>query len=166
MFDALLQPHCSLGPKGFYLLICVIATLSFTIGIFFAINGAWPILGFFGLDVLAVYVALRLSYRNGNLKERVTLMPNELTVLRTQPKGNISRWEFNPYWVRVHVFENRFGNGYVALCSHGKEVRLGTFLTSSERVDFARSLEAAIQETLKTSIAAQPIQKPSTSFIP
>ena len=41
--------------------------------------GAWPVMGFFGLDVLLVYCAFKLNYRAGRLCEIVELTPAQLT---------------------------------------------------------------------------------------
>ena len=39
--------------------------LSFVSGMIFVLLGAWPVFGFFGLDVLLVYLAFRANYRAG-----------------------------------------------------------------------------------------------------
>lgn len=64
-FRAVLTPHRSLSPRGFLILMSVLATVSFATGLLFASIGAWPVLGFFGLDVGIIYLAFRLNYRAG-----------------------------------------------------------------------------------------------------
>ena len=64
-FRVVLTPHRSLGPKGFLALMLAFGAISFATGIVFYIAGAWPVVGFLGLDVLLVYVAFRLNYRSG-----------------------------------------------------------------------------------------------------
>ena len=63
LFSALLTPHRSLSPTGFLLFMVVLGGISFTTGIMFLLAGAWPVFGFFGLDVIAVYIAFRANYR-------------------------------------------------------------------------------------------------------
>ena len=63
VFRALLTPHRSLSPKGFALLMAVLFCVSLASGLFFLSLGAWPVVGFFGLDVLLLYGAFRLNYR-------------------------------------------------------------------------------------------------------
>jgi uncharacterized membrane protein len=46
-----------------------LGAISFITGVLFLAAGAWPVLGFFGLDVLLVYIAFRLNYRSGRLYE-------------------------------------------------------------------------------------------------
>ena len=64
-FRALLTPHRSLGPTGFLVLMAALAGISFVTGLVFYLAGAWPVMGFFGLDVALVYLAFRLNYRSG-----------------------------------------------------------------------------------------------------
>ena len=37
--------------------------------------GAWPVIGFFGLDVALIYLAFKLNYRSGRLYETIELTP-------------------------------------------------------------------------------------------
>jgi len=97
LFDAVLTPHRSLSPRGFWLLMGCIVAVSFTGGLVFLIAGAWPIFGFFGLDVALIYWAFRASYRSGRLRERLRLTRDELTVERIDPRGKLRRWTFQPY---------------------------------------------------------------------
>ncbi len=66
LFDAVLQPNTSLKPRGFLLLMIAIATVSGVAGIAFMLVGAWPVLGFFGLDLALIYFAFKANYRWAN----------------------------------------------------------------------------------------------------
>ncbi|HEU4987209.1 MAG TPA: DUF2244 domain-containing protein, partial [Rhizobiaceae bacterium] len=68
-FRALLMPHRSLGRTGFAILIGALLFGWIVTGAFFLSVGAWPVFGFLGLDVLAIYVAFRLNYRAGRVRE-------------------------------------------------------------------------------------------------
>ena len=59
LFSATITPHRSLGRKGFIIVMCAIGGISFIAGLVFLIAGAWPVMGFFGLDVLLVYWAFQ-----------------------------------------------------------------------------------------------------------
>src|SRR5690348_16343440 len=84
-FRAILHPHRSLEPKGFLILMLAIGGVSFLMGMAFLIMGAWPVLGFFGLDVLLIYVAFRLNYRAARAYEVVELTPHTLTLEKVSP---------------------------------------------------------------------------------
>ncbi|MDF3155285.1 DUF2244 domain-containing protein [Mesorhizobium sp. XAP10] len=61
-FQALLTPHRSLGRTGFFVLMGALLFGWLVTGAFFLSRGAWPVFGFFGLDVAAVYIAFRINY--------------------------------------------------------------------------------------------------------
>ncbi len=145
-FRAVLRPHRSLGPTGFLVLMSIISAVSFTTGAVFYFMGAWPVLGFFGLDVLIIYIAFRLNYRAGRLHETVELNSSDLTVTRFHPSGRTERFVLNPYWVRVRLAEGRDGRTDLRLHLHGKELSFGRFLTDDERRDFAKALTGALIE--------------------
>ena len=108
-FRAVLTPYRSLGATGFLILMSAIGLVSFVMGVAFLLLGAWPVMGFFGLDALLIYVAFRLNYRSGRVFETVELTPDLLTLTRVEPSGARARFEFNPYWVRVLLSERRTG---------------------------------------------------------
>ncbi len=61
LFSALLTPHRSLGPRGFMVLMSAVCLVSFGTGLLFYMIGAWPVMGFMGLDVALIYVAFKLE---------------------------------------------------------------------------------------------------------
>jgi uncharacterized membrane protein len=81
-FDAEIRPNRSLPNPGFYALMAAVAVISFSAGIAFMMIGAWPVLGFFGLDVLLVWLAFKLSYRDGRRREIIQITAEEIRVAR------------------------------------------------------------------------------------
>jgi uncharacterized membrane protein len=145
-FRAVLMPHRSLGPTGFIVLMAALAGVSFATGIAFLLIGAWPVLGFFGLDVALVYVAFKLNYRSGRLYETVELTPARLTWTRVHPSGRREQFDCNPYWARVALRVRPDGRNDLRLVSQGRELSFGRFLTDDERRDFATALTGALVE--------------------
>jgi uncharacterized membrane protein len=143
-FHAVLTPYRSLGPGGFLVLMIALGAASFVTGMVFLIAGAWPVMGFFGLDVLLVYVAFRLNYRSGRLYETVDVTPARLTLTRVHPSGRQERFDCNPYWARVDLREWPDGRTALSILSHGRELVFGRFLTDEERRDLADSLRTAL----------------------
>jgi uncharacterized membrane protein len=143
-FSAVLVPHRSLGRKGFVILMSIISGLSFLTGVGFYLLGAWPVLGFFGLDVLLIYGAFRLNYRAARLYETVELTDRELRVTRIYPSGKADSWVFNPYWVRLELEENETTANRLSLRSHGRVLRFASFLSNDEKRDFAHALDSAL----------------------
>jgi uncharacterized membrane protein len=143
-FRAVLTPHRSLGPTGFVVLMVALAGISFATGIAFLLIGAWPVLGFFGLDVALVYVAFKLNYRSGRLYETVELTHAKLTWTRVHPSGRREQFDCNPYWARVNLREWPDGRTDLRLIAQGKELVFGRFLTDDERRQFASALRGAL----------------------
>ena len=98
-FEEILFPRRSLGPKGFRILMGMIFIISLVIGVMFYSLGAWPVSGFFGLDVLLIYWAFKLHYEHGKAAEIIRLSNETLTITRIDHKGQREDWQFNPYWV-------------------------------------------------------------------
>jgi uncharacterized membrane protein len=145
VFDAVLYPHRSLGRSGFRLLLFVLAAVSTLICVPFYLVGAWPVVGFFGLDVLLVSLFFRLNYRAARLEERVLLTNVTLFVSRIDPRGRRRDWSFNPLWVRLRRDEHaELGLTRLALVERNDEVEIAGFLGAAERTDFANALAQAL----------------------
>ena len=138
-----LHPHRSLPPRGFAVLMAVLGAASFMACTICVLVGAWPVIGFFGLDVALVYVAFRASYRSARQHECVRLTETSLMVERVSIRGERRRWSFEPYWLRVIIEERGDGNA-LTLASHGRALALGSFLAPTERRSFAAALQAAL----------------------
>ena len=144
LFDAFLHPSRSLSRRGFGLFMGLLVVLSLSIGGVFLANGAWPIFGFYGLEILIIYIALRRSYRDGLIYEKVRLTDETLTVEKGDLRGRRESWRFQPYWVRVSMDDPPHHESQVVLTSHGQSLILGAFLSPEERLDFAKALRTAL----------------------
>lgn len=150
LFEATLYPHRSLPVPGFWILLACVAAVSFTLGLVFAAAGAWPILGFFGLDVLLFFLAFRMNYRAGRLFEHVQLFQNEIRVRRVHPNGRVQEWQMQPNWMQITAIPSsealKAPIPEVRLRSHGKSIGIGRFLTDDERASFAEALKSALED--------------------
>src|SRR5215470_11365410 len=147
IFSALLTPHRSLGPTGFLIFMACLGGLSFVSGIVFVSIGAWPVFGFFGLDVLLVYFAFRANYRSARAYEEVTVTASELTVRKINHRGGVRQWTLNPLWVRLErIVHEEFGVQRLFLVSHGRRLAIAGFLSPAEKASFARALNNALGE--------------------
>jgi uncharacterized membrane protein len=146
LFSALLTPHRSLNRTGFLVLMSFLSAVSFAAGIAFWIMGAWPVLGFFGLDLLMIYWAFRINFRRANATEEITVTPSQLRVRRVSHRGHVVEWVLNPLWVRLdQKSDAEFGIERLYLVSRGRRVSIGSFLGPDEKASFARALMGALQ---------------------
>ena len=146
-FRVVLYPHRSLGPTGFLIIMSTVGGVSFVTGMVFLMMGAWPVMGFFGLDAALIYGAFKLNYRSGRLYETVELTRETLTVTRVHPSGDRESFDFNPYWVRVRLTEGPQGRNDLRLTSHGREFAFGRFLTDDERREVSEVLAGALAQS-------------------
>jgi uncharacterized membrane protein len=146
LFSALLTPHRSLSRTGFLVLMAFLSIVSFAAGFAFLLMGAWPVLGFFGLDVLVVYWAFRINFRHAKASEEITITASELRVRRVSHRGHVVEWVFNPLWVRLDQKTHaEFGIEKLYLVSRGRRVSVASFLGADEKASFAKALSAALQ---------------------
>jgi len=145
LFSALLTPHRSLSRTGFVLVMTFLSVISFATGIAFLIMGAWPVFGFLGLDVLAIYIAFKINFGRARAREEIKVTLSELRVRRVSHRGHVVEWVLNPLWVRLdEVIHAEFGTERIYLISRGRRVSVGSFLGAEEKASFAKALRAGL----------------------
>ena len=144
-FHAVLTPHRSLGPNGFLFVMALVGAVCFVGGAAFMAMGAWPVVGFFGLDVVIVWAAFRANYRAARAYEEIRLGDGTLLIRRVTARGQASEIRLDPYWARL-VVDRVEDEGVVglALTSHGQRHDIGAFLDPDARESFAKALGAAL----------------------
>ncbi len=145
VLDLVLYPHRSLSPQGFLVLMGVVAALSFTIGLIFFLAGAWPIVGFLGLDVAVVYLAFRLNYRAARAHETIRLSGNELEVVKIDSRGRKRRYVLPSAWLRVDLETRPRRAGRLTLRSRGRGLEVGAFLGQDEKDGLAQVLRDGLR---------------------
>jgi uncharacterized membrane protein len=145
LFSALLTPHRSLNRTGFLVVMAFLSIVSFAAGVGFWLMGAWPVFGFFGLDVLAVYWAFRVNFRDAKASEEISITPSELRVRRVSHRGQVVEFVLNPLWVRLdQQTHEEYGVEKLYLVSRGRHIAIGSFLGPDEKASFAKALTAAL----------------------
>lgn len=147
LFAALLTPHRSLGTKGIRIVVAVYLGFALIPGVYFYISGAWPIVGFLGLDAVLLWWALSASRKSGDAFEEVTLWPDSLEVRHVTAKGRENMHAFNPFWVRFQVdkdYEHRVTR--LALRNREEELEIGAFLNPDDKASFATIFGQALSK--------------------
>ena len=143
-YQRVLLPHRSLPRRGFHILMLLLGIVSLALGIGFAALGAWPVFGFFGLDVALLYLAFRLSYRSARQREILRLAGGDFTVERIDIYGGRRLWRFQPFWLRVVLDERPDNSNRLLLASHGRTLAIADFLGAPMRRELAESLRSAL----------------------
>ncbi len=147
LFSAVITPHRSLSGYGFLVLMIAVSVVSFAAGMVFLLMGAWPVFGFFGLDVLLIYWAFRINYRAALAYEEVMVTGCELRVRKVSQHGKAAEWSFNPLWVRLERdVHPEFGIEGLSLVSRSRRLPIAACLSPPEKETFADALAAALGE--------------------
>lgn len=149
-FEVLLTPHRSLGRTGFSILMGALIFGWAVTGAIFLAHGAWPVFGFFGLDVIGVYVAFRINYRAARAREEISVSRTRLDIRKTAPSGRFEDHRFNPFWTRFSIARHaEIGITRMAVEAQGRSVSIGSFLDPGSRESFATAFSRALA-TAKT----------------
>jgi uncharacterized membrane protein len=162
IFDALLTPQRSLSPRGFVIFMAAVCAASFVAGLMSVLAGAWPVVGFLGLDLVLIYIAFRINYRHARLYETLELTPRNLTVQQVDHRGRASSWRFQSTWLQVLLDDPPAHDSQLTLRSHGRKLVIGAFLTPGERLDLAKALRRALARARCAPRPAQDQARPST----
>jgi uncharacterized membrane protein len=156
-FERVLEPHRSLESRNFRLLMTLLGVVSLAVGIGFLSIGAWPVIGFFGLDVALVYLAFRLNYRNARQSETLRLAGDAFTVERVSVRGEHRSWRFPAFWVRVILEEQANTSNRLLVASHGRSLVIGAFVPPTMRRELAATIRDALarwRSSLNPAVAA------------
>ena len=127
--------------------LCFVALVGVLVSIPFYLLGAWPVVGFFGLDVLALYLAFHVCNARAREYEELNLTRLELLYRRISHRGTGREWRFNPFWVRLQKeVHEEFGTQRIQLVEGRRSVVIGGFLGAEEKEDFASALQEALAE--------------------
>ena len=145
-FEATIYPNPPIGRRGVAGLLLCLSTVSLVMSVGFVLAGAWPVAGFMGLDVALLFVAFREIRRRARCSEHIRLDRSGLHVRRVFADGSARAWRFEPYCVQVRMDDPPRRDSLLTLASHGSSLRLGSFLTVTERVALARALRSALKD--------------------
>jgi len=138
------RPNCSLSPKGRIGVVALIASFSLAVAIGFSLIGAWLVLPFAGLELVAVAYAFYYINCHAADYESITIEGDQLAVEKRDYK-NTSQIVFHRYWARVLLRQLPSGDQSLLLRSHGKEVEFGRhFMNNDQRLALAQQLKRRV----------------------
>jgi uncharacterized membrane protein len=147
VFSAVIRPHRSLSLRGFRILMVLVCLVFVVASLPFVIMGFWPVAGFFGLDFLGLYIAFRVSYRQGEAFELLELTPIRLLFRKVSPRGDVQDWQFNPLWTRLdREIDDEYGMQELSLTSRNEHVVIARDLSPPERETLAEALSRALAD--------------------
>lgn len=129
-----LWPHQSLTGQGF---VWFIGATAFMLCLpLLAVLGSpvlWVLLAFFALAMAGIWQAIMRNRRHREVREHLTLTPEQLHLTHASNDGSRKEWSANPYWVTARLRHDGPVESYLTLRGSNREVELGRFLTPDER---------------------------------
>jgi uncharacterized membrane protein len=145
VFDATITPHRSLGRDGFRIVMTLVCLTSVAASVPFVVLGAWPVAGFFGLDILALFIAFKVNFNAARAFERIVVTPLEVLLRKVSHHGREKIWRSNPAWTRLEREDDEdYGLLTLALVSRGHRTVIASALSPHEREGFAQALGTAL----------------------
>ena len=120
--------------------------------------GAWPVLGFMGLDVWLLWFLFKRSYLDARRSETLLLTDRELIVDRVAPDGEREQHRLDAYWLRVELLGE--DSERLVLVSRGNRVVIGRFLAPPSASEVAEQLKAAPRRHARAALRARLGLKP------
>jgi uncharacterized membrane protein len=133
----LLKRNCSLAPRQLALVFASLATVSLAIAAAFTAQGAWVVLPFACVEVLALGVAFVVYARHASDYERIVLCRGCLLV-ETCRAERLRREQCEPARTRVEYTGTK--RELIGLVAQGRRIDVGRFVPESDRPDLARQL--------------------------
>jgi uncharacterized membrane protein len=145
LFEAVSTPSQSLSARGMRLLCLFSAAGAAVPGGLFLVLGAWPVLGFLGVEVALVLGLVALHRRwAARAWETVQLTGQQLRVVTANGRGGMREAVLQPYWTKVMLEEQPGGTARLALVQRHRRVEVGGFLSDAEKRDLGEALAAAL----------------------
>ncbi|CAD5295289.1 Uncharacterized membrane protein [Bosea sp. 62] len=145
VFDATITPHRSLGQDGFRIVMTLVCLTSVAASIPFMVLGAWPVAGFFGLDIIAIFIAFKVNFNAARAFERIVVTPLEVLLRKVSHHGREKIWRSNPAWTKLEREDDEdYGLLELSLVSRGQRTVVASALSPGEREGFAQALGTAL----------------------
>ena len=146
LYSITLKPYRSLNKIGFITMMAVLCGFSFIAGIIFMKKGAWPVFGFFGLDILLVYIFFRLSYKSGKEFEVINLTKKKLIIKKYKEKKIIKTYILDANWVKIQIQNPLEHSSKLQISSKNKSIIIGSFLRLDEKIEVLQNIENALRK--------------------
>jgi len=141
----ILQPNRSLRSGQICLAIATIGAALLGVTLYFALQGAWMVIPFTGLEMIVLVTAVYLQ--NNWSKQCQVLEIGENTVRTSKGVHSEESVSFSRGWLKIALVDapSSWHPKKLIVGSHGRYVEIGAFLEESERERLYSMLRSAVQ---------------------
>lgn len=138
-----LRPNRSATWAEIKLFFALIAGVSAVIAVAFTFLGFWPVLPFAGAELGLLWLCLWHNASGGRETEVIDIDDSSVAVERGR-RSPADHWRFERAWTRIRLepARVRLHPSRLLLGSHGRAVRLGSFLPEQELKRLERDLRS------------------------
>jgi uncharacterized membrane protein len=147
------QQNNSLSTAATVKLVIALAAVSMSVGVGFALAGAWMVMPFAGLEILAIAYSFYYIQKHSVDYESITVTDDSVVIERFELNNDVAETVFQRYWAKVILREGENGRLGLFIGSHGKELEFGKkYLNNEQRAFLVRELRQKIKynETFET----------------
>jgi uncharacterized membrane protein len=144
------RPNNSLSVDDSVKLLAALAGIALVVALGFLHIGAWLVLPFAGLEIVAFAYAFHSVYLHADDFDSITIESDRVVVEKRNVK-EITTTVFQRYWAQVNVRDVAMIKGSNGKCglfisSHGNEVEFGrNFINDEQRSQLARDLRQKLK---------------------
>ena len=138
----LLKRNCSLSPRQLAIAYAVLCVSSFSVAAMFTLQGAWIVLAFALLEMVAVALAFLHYARHATDHEHIALIDGCLLVESIEA-GQVRQTRLDPHWSRIDP-PNRTQD-LINLEAKGVKIEVGRHVTAAKRRQVAQELRRELQ---------------------
>ncbi len=137
----LLKRNCSLSPAQLAACFSALGCISLLIAAVFAANGAWPIVVFSGLEILALALAFFFYGRHAADYERI-FFDGSGVVVETVCADRLQRVRLGTAWLKIDYQEHK--RELIRLAQGGQCLFVGRYVAQEQRKQLAEELRSGL----------------------
>ncbi|MBT5575164.1 MAG: DUF2244 domain-containing protein [Alphaproteobacteria bacterium] len=140
-----LWPYRSLGRRGYLYLMTGFIGLIFILSLLFYTLGAWPVIGFLGIEVGLVWLIFRVNYNSGRNYEQIFITADKTSIEKVSWRGKTHRFDISSAWIAAKCIKANGQSDKLLLTYHSKQLEIGKFLPPREKFSLAIALNDSFE---------------------
>lgn len=153
LFREILQSHQALSPRGWAIVFGALGLFFTCFGLAMFVSGAWPVIGFLGLEIGGLYLGYRVVGGRARRREEVILTPSTLSLQLRDQRGRLFRQSFPAQGCRVSINTPTTWDDPVVLHAENRRISFGGDLNPDQRKDVADRLFQALKQARQQASA-------------
>ncbi len=140
-----LWPHRSLSSSGYLYLMMGFIGLIFVLSLLFHSLGAWPVIGFLGIEIGLVWLVFRMNFNAGRNFEQISIGPEATSVEKVNWRGDTNHFNITSPWVKASCIKVSGRSDKLVLSYHSEQLEIGSFLPPGEKSTLADALNKSFE---------------------